>query len=237
MQPTTFFSREKLFQVSLIDETLHYGMDWDLWCKLALTGEVYFEKQLIAANREYQTTKTASGGWIRLKELLRIQHRHMQGFWPHAFFGFCSTELHQQASKTNSFLYRMLLKFVARLIILLSPSTISYNRRMAQRRNLYGLQHHSGKILDGQAKIYLPIASKAEVVKLTLQLTSGSRVCVKTPDISKEFTSDGTLTFIRLPVGGNTLALGVWCAMISIFNNNGQPGAGEVVEVSWEDND
>jgi hypothetical protein len=68
-------------------------------------------------------------------------------------------------------------------------------------------------------------------------LVSGSRAFVKTPDISKEFTSDGNLTSMRLPVGENAFSQGVWYAMISIFDNNGQPEAGEVVKVVWENSD
>lgn len=234
MQPTTFFSREKLFQVGLIDETLNYGMDWDLWCKLIHTGDVHFEEQLIAANREYGATKTMSGGWIRLKELLRIQRRHMQGFWPHAFWGYCGTELRLRASASNSFLSWILWRCAALIVPFLSPSAIVSNRLMERRRNLYGIQHHSGKIPDGQAKICLPIASKTAIVILTLQLAPGSRVGVKTPDISKEFTSNSSLTSVRLPIGKNTLSRGVWSAIISIVNNEGKPEAGEVVDVNWE---
>ncbi len=154
MQPTTFFSMKKLKEVKYLDETLHYAMDWDLWCKLCKVGAVHYEKSVIAANREYGSTKTNTGGWSRLKELFKLQRRHMTGFWPHAFFGFASTELHLRSERANSPILKKIINYAAWSVAKLSPSAVNYNYKA--NRVKYGLIPYSYDIPNGKAQLFLP---------------------------------------------------------------------------------
>lgn len=234
MQPTTFFPREKLLQAGLLDETLHFGMDWDLWCKLASVGDVHFERGVIAANREYGSTKTSSGSWKRLRELLKIQRRHITGFWPHAFFGYCSTEFLLKASLTSSAVARLLWRSVARLTVVLSPSAIIQNRRSYAQRHVFGLKPHSTIVPEGNAEIYLPLPDKAGAVNLRLKLTPGVIASVVTADISNVFSSSGGELSILLPIGKKTLAQGFWSAKILFHAEQGSPAVGNVLAANWE---
>lgn len=76
LQPATFFRRAAFEAVGELDRDLHYAMDWDLWIRLAGHGEVRFIDQVLAGSREYGDTKTATGGWRRIRELARLVQRH-----------------------------------------------------------------------------------------------------------------------------------------------------------------
>ncbi|MDD1650341.1 MAG: hypothetical protein LUO80_08105, partial [Methylococcaceae bacterium] len=75
-QPTVFFRREALFAGGLLDETLHWGLDWELWIRLAKRHPLSYTDRVLAASRIYGDTKTATGGWRRLRELAAILSRH-----------------------------------------------------------------------------------------------------------------------------------------------------------------
>jgi glycosyltransferase involved in cell wall biosynthesis len=76
-QPSTFFRHEAYDRVGGIDPTLHYALDWDLWCRLAKAG-FRFEhlSEVLSAARLHPATKTARGGWRRLVEISRVNLRH-----------------------------------------------------------------------------------------------------------------------------------------------------------------
>jgi glycosyltransferase involved in cell wall biosynthesis len=75
-QPTVFLRRRALDEVGYLDESLHWGMDWDLFIRLGKQGRIAYIRQLLASQREYDDTKTASGGFRRFRELVRIMRRH-----------------------------------------------------------------------------------------------------------------------------------------------------------------
>lgn len=233
MQPTTFFPREKLLQVGLLDETLHYGMDWDLWCKLANAGDVHFENEVVAANREYGSTKTSCGGWTRLRELLQIQRRHMTGVWPHAFFGYCSTEFLLKASLTSSFASRLLWRCASMFAIALSPSARMQNRKLYAGKFIYGLKPHSSKVPAGKADIYLPLPDNVTAVALHMGLVPGTKAFVETPDMSMTLSGDDAEVSVLLPVGEKTIAQGFWSANVIFQNEQGAPVEGDIFRSRW----
>lgn len=76
LQPATFINRASLRQVGDLDPTLHYGLDTDLFIRLAKHASPSPVKALLAASREYSRTKTAIGSFKRVEELRRIAERH-----------------------------------------------------------------------------------------------------------------------------------------------------------------
>jgi len=87
-QPTVFLRRRALDEVGYLDESLHWGMDWDLFIRLGKQGRIAYIPQLLASQREYDDTKTASGGFRRFRELVRIMRRHGRRRYPPVFFAY-----------------------------------------------------------------------------------------------------------------------------------------------------
>ncbi|MDP2158142.1 MAG: glycosyltransferase family 2 protein, partial [Nitrospirota bacterium] len=76
LQPTVFFRREAVFACGLLDEGLHWGLDWDLWIRIGKRFPFVYHNDVLAASRIYGETKTATGGYRRLREIIRILSRH-----------------------------------------------------------------------------------------------------------------------------------------------------------------
>jgi glycosyltransferase involved in cell wall biosynthesis len=76
LQPATFIHRESLQTSGYLSPTLHYGLDTDLWLRLATLGHPCPIPAPLAASREYGATKTASGSFVRIEELRQIAQAH-----------------------------------------------------------------------------------------------------------------------------------------------------------------
>lgn len=76
LQPTVFFRREKLFNCGLLAEDLNWGLDWELWIRIGKRYPFAYTDRVLAASRIYSGTKTATGGYRRLREIHRILQGH-----------------------------------------------------------------------------------------------------------------------------------------------------------------
>lgn len=76
LQPTVFFRRDRLFECGLLDESLNWGLDWELWMRIGKKFPFCYTEQVIAAGRIYGDTKTATGGFRRMREIAKILRRH-----------------------------------------------------------------------------------------------------------------------------------------------------------------
>jgi glycosyltransferase involved in cell wall biosynthesis len=76
LQPSAFINRKALQQVGAVNEDLHFGMDWDLWIRLAGRGRPVAIQAKLSASREYDGTKTSEGSFRRIEELRQIASRH-----------------------------------------------------------------------------------------------------------------------------------------------------------------
>jgi len=76
LQPTAFFRREALFRHGLLKEDLNWGLDWELWIRLGKHVPLCHVPEVLAASRLHDETKTATGGFKRLRELLGILRTH-----------------------------------------------------------------------------------------------------------------------------------------------------------------
>ena len=80
VQPTVFFRRSAFEAVGGIDPTLHWCMDYDLWLKMAVKGLKFAHLPKHLANyRWLADTKTATGGWDRLREIEQVVARYADG--------------------------------------------------------------------------------------------------------------------------------------------------------------
>jgi len=119
LQPATFINRKFLDQISLvknqsspeeakinaksyIDSNLHWGMDTDLWIRLAQKAQPLPLIDCLAASREYGETKTSVGSFKRIEELRQIAERYSgQPYTPGVLLYFLDT-LHRFVGESSS---------------------------------------------------------------------------------------------------------------------------------------
>lgn len=80
-QPSCFFRKSLLKKAGMIDETLHYVMDWELWIRFSAYKEFYTEA-FLSYNRTYNENKTQSGHFKRWKEIYRVVRKYTDAFCP-----------------------------------------------------------------------------------------------------------------------------------------------------------
>lgn len=98
LQPATFIDRGHLMQIGYLDQSLRYGMDTDLWIRLSAQGAPFAISSRLAASREYENTKTATGSFERIEELRRIAEKYSGAtmtpgvllYFLHTLRGLCS---------------------------------------------------------------------------------------------------------------------------------------------------
>ncbi|MBI3280997.1 MAG: glycosyltransferase, partial [Acidobacteria bacterium] len=69
LQQTVYFRRRVFDQVGFLDESLHWGMDWDVLVRIARRFPLAYVPEFMGCLREYDEAKTFSGGARRLREL------------------------------------------------------------------------------------------------------------------------------------------------------------------------
>lgn len=86
LQQTVYFRRAALEQIGLLDESLHWGMDWEILMRLGKRFGLEYTSEYMGCIREYEETKTSSGGERRFRELAAILRRHGDRRYPPAYF-------------------------------------------------------------------------------------------------------------------------------------------------------
>jgi len=78
IQPSSFWTREAWLKAGVLDESLHFGFDWD-WFIRAMKAGVAFkaEDRYLSAYRIHDEHKTAVGGDKRHIELASVLGRHV----------------------------------------------------------------------------------------------------------------------------------------------------------------
>jgi GT2 family glycosyltransferase len=76
LQPATFFLREAWDSVGGLDPRLSFCLDWDLIIRVARRYPAVLINEFLAVSREYEETKTRSGGLGRALEICRMLRRH-----------------------------------------------------------------------------------------------------------------------------------------------------------------
>jgi GT2 family glycosyltransferase len=75
-QPASLIRRSAWERVGGLDEALHFGMDYDLWWKLARIGRIGFVNEVVAHYREHPETKTRSRYDEALKTAVEIVRKY-----------------------------------------------------------------------------------------------------------------------------------------------------------------
>ena len=71
-QPSSFFRRQVIDESGLLDESLHFGMDYDLLIRIALSYSIQANDKILSRYRLHSSSKTVSqfrnfaGDWIRV---------------------------------------------------------------------------------------------------------------------------------------------------------------------------
>lgn len=86
LQQTAFFRGRVFDHIDLLDENLHYGMDWDLWIRIGKKFRIDYIPEYLGNLREYSEAKTSSGGATRFNELVSLMRRHGTMRFPPAYF-------------------------------------------------------------------------------------------------------------------------------------------------------
>lgn len=94
VQPAAFFRRSAFDAVGGLDPSLNWAMDYDLWLKFAAANfKVAYLPRVLANYRWLGDSKSAAGGWGRLKEVDAVARRHGSRRTP-AYFRLERVNLH-----------------------------------------------------------------------------------------------------------------------------------------------
>ena len=140
LQPAAFFRRSAYEAAGGLDVDLCWAMDWDLWIRLAGVTEVRFLDHVLAASREWQDTKTATGGWRRIRELKQLVKRHCGHAW--------TPGVRLYALDTLRLQLRSALPILARAV----DSVVAF----ASRRIISGTPVHADGWLGPRASLIVP---------------------------------------------------------------------------------
>ena len=79
-QPAVFVRRRLVERVGLLDEDLHYAMDYDYWLRAVDAGAHFvYLPRVLAKCRIHASAKTVTGGLAQAREVFEVQRRHSGG--------------------------------------------------------------------------------------------------------------------------------------------------------------
>jgi hypothetical protein len=76
LQQTVYFRKEVLDDVGLLDEDLHYTMDWDILIRIGMKYDLAYIPEYMGCLREYPEAKSSAGGKRRSREIRGMLRRH-----------------------------------------------------------------------------------------------------------------------------------------------------------------
>jgi glycosyltransferase involved in cell wall biosynthesis len=75
-QPTAFLRRKIIEDMGYIDESLHYGMDYEYWLRIGRKYSARYVPEIRVIVKIFKDTKSLSGGIKKLEELEAIVNRY-----------------------------------------------------------------------------------------------------------------------------------------------------------------
>ncbi len=85
LQQTLFFRRKVLDELGLLDESLHFGMDWEILMRIGKRYMLGYLPYYMGSIREHEGAKSTVGGPSRFAELAAIMRRHGRVRYPPAY--------------------------------------------------------------------------------------------------------------------------------------------------------
>jgi len=79
-QPATFWRRSAMDLTGLLDENLHYTLDYDLWLRLGTRHRLHILTQTLASFRMHSRSKSRTGFQRQFDEDLEVAQRYCKGF-------------------------------------------------------------------------------------------------------------------------------------------------------------
>jgi glycosyltransferase involved in cell wall biosynthesis len=172
MQPACFWRKEIYDTCKGFTKEFHFGFDWEMWCRMAKHGaKFHYEPELFAVNREFEETKTSTGGEKRLQELKQINKLHMMSLLPYAYYSYSFGEFRRAIPHQANVFKKAIFSLIALMYRLLSLPTAWYVQKYFNRQNLYGINQHS-PILQKKAFISFPYYQQKTNAYLCIGLQS-----------------------------------------------------------------
>ncbi len=112
LQPTVFMRKEAVVMVGFLEKSLNWCMDWDLWIRIGKRYKVAYIPFFFANSRIHSTTKTASGGFKRLKEIAYVMRKHSGRRYPLGLFRYAFDTMVTVTKKRFPCLYNLGLKYL-----------------------------------------------------------------------------------------------------------------------------
>lgn len=172
MQPTCFWRKEIYDKCEGFTKDFHFGFDWEMWCRMAKNGaKFHYEPELFAVNREFEETKTSTGGDIRLKELKEINKLHMMSSIPHAYYSYKHATLINDYRLEDNIIKKIFLKLEIYFYKLIGFKNIIYNQRNFLKKDMYGILSHTN-IIKKKARLSIPYYKNSVEPIIMLRLYS-----------------------------------------------------------------
>jgi glycosyltransferase involved in cell wall biosynthesis len=86
LQQSVYFRKSVLEEVGYLDESLNWGLDWDLLIRIGCRYDLAYVPEQMGALREYSDAKSFSGGRRRFRELVRVLRHHGHHRYPPGYF-------------------------------------------------------------------------------------------------------------------------------------------------------
>lgn len=154
MQPACFWRKDIYNKCEGFTKDFHFGFDWEMWCRMVKHGaKFHYEPQLLAVNREFEETKTSTGGDTRLAELKQINKLHMQSLLPCAYYSYTQAEIRTKYPHMTNTLEKIITRFKIYFYRLMSLPNLIYNNKNFDKQNLYGIHH---RLLQKRSVISFP---------------------------------------------------------------------------------
>jgi hypothetical protein len=72
----------------MLDENLHYGLDWDLFIRIGKRFHVAYIPEYLGSIREHGEAKTSIGGRVRFQELVGVIRKHGNARYPLSYLNY-----------------------------------------------------------------------------------------------------------------------------------------------------
>jgi glycosyltransferase involved in cell wall biosynthesis len=88
LQQSTFFRRSVFDSIGLLDQSLHYTMDWDIFIRIGKRFGIDYVPEYLGSIREHGQAKTSTGGSRRFQEIKGTVRKHGLMRYPPAYFNY-----------------------------------------------------------------------------------------------------------------------------------------------------